>query len=561
MGVGHKVRFEVLRRDGFRCQYCGQSATDPSIELELAYLDEGNLPSGELQVDHVEPSSKGGSDDPLNLVTACVACNSGKSDRVLSDESILQRQFGYLEKAELRRQTLREMMRWKRSLEASKNERLGDFVEFWEGLTHNTTTLNTHGRAAIKTLLNNRSDWSEEDILDAMVASIETYMKFDAERPTLESVEKAFDKIRGVLRFKDKPWMKDLFYIRAILKNNCSYLPPDIMELLEEAYERGVKIRDLRGAAKRATSWSGGSGFQWSLEGFLEESKESKVPNAIEEPPISDESQSLLRRMIDEGWTGTQADEGCALIAALSLELKFEYYDDVLSELCSVLKKTNKARLPFESSVQHLNNLLGKEEQVFLYYSRTNELSVVKLYFEPLRLELMAALDALDPAAVILQNPYHYNTIPLVTSLFREAVTAVSAGVLIRRKLEGADKVARTLSKFFGTAELLSFIGDLAYIYEYDQESEEEVMVVDESPIKSFHECLYHLLNYPTSADVRTVAEAKELMDVLRDSTTGFLAILPTKKYPSVLTQLEFDSWEAYEEERKKRSRGQEAPE
>ena len=57
-----RLRFEVLKRDGFACVYCGAAA-----------------PGVLLQVDHVEAMSLGGSDEINNLVTACSTCNGGKS--------------------------------------------------------------------------------------------------------------------------------------------------------------------------------------------------------------------------------------------------------------------------------------------------------------------------------------------------------------------------------------------------------------------------------------------------------------------------------------------------
>lgn len=63
MGLSKKLRFEVFKRDGFKCAYCGQ--TPPSVVLE---------------VDHIEPRSNGGEDDINNLITACFACNRGKSN-------------------------------------------------------------------------------------------------------------------------------------------------------------------------------------------------------------------------------------------------------------------------------------------------------------------------------------------------------------------------------------------------------------------------------------------------------------------------------------------------
>lgn len=68
MGLSKKTRFEVFKRDEFTCQYCGQ--TPPAVTLE---------------VDHIDPKSKGGGDGTINLITACFDCNRGKSDRILGD--------------------------------------------------------------------------------------------------------------------------------------------------------------------------------------------------------------------------------------------------------------------------------------------------------------------------------------------------------------------------------------------------------------------------------------------------------------------------------------------
>lgn len=63
MAVSKRTRFEVFKRDGFTCQYCGR--TPPTVVLEC---------------DHVEAVANGGSDDEANLVTSCFDCNRGKSD-------------------------------------------------------------------------------------------------------------------------------------------------------------------------------------------------------------------------------------------------------------------------------------------------------------------------------------------------------------------------------------------------------------------------------------------------------------------------------------------------
>lgn len=62
-----RLRFEVFKRDGFLCRYCGKQP--PEVVLEI---------------DHIEPVVDGGVTEELNLVTACAACNGGKAAVPLS---------------------------------------------------------------------------------------------------------------------------------------------------------------------------------------------------------------------------------------------------------------------------------------------------------------------------------------------------------------------------------------------------------------------------------------------------------------------------------------------
>ena len=66
--VTPSLRFTILKRDGFRCQYCGVTGRDSLLEI-----------------DHILPVSAGGTDVESNLRTACLRCNQGKGDDTLSD--------------------------------------------------------------------------------------------------------------------------------------------------------------------------------------------------------------------------------------------------------------------------------------------------------------------------------------------------------------------------------------------------------------------------------------------------------------------------------------------
>lgn len=69
-GSAGGYRNHIFRRDNYTCQKCGK--------LHVKVNESGiYLPTtdGELDLHHIKPVSKGGSDDPDNLVTWCRDCH------------------------------------------------------------------------------------------------------------------------------------------------------------------------------------------------------------------------------------------------------------------------------------------------------------------------------------------------------------------------------------------------------------------------------------------------------------------------------------------------------
>ncbi len=60
------VKKRIFVRDNYTCLYCGESG-------------------GILEIDHIFPFSKGGSDDDDNLTTSCRRCNRSKRNKTLSE--------------------------------------------------------------------------------------------------------------------------------------------------------------------------------------------------------------------------------------------------------------------------------------------------------------------------------------------------------------------------------------------------------------------------------------------------------------------------------------------
>lgn len=63
------TRRELLRRDGYRCQYCGSAK--------------------HLTIDHVIPRSKGGTHTWDNVAIACETCNHRKGDKFLHETGMV----------------------------------------------------------------------------------------------------------------------------------------------------------------------------------------------------------------------------------------------------------------------------------------------------------------------------------------------------------------------------------------------------------------------------------------------------------------------------------------
>ena len=62
--MDQRTRLLVRQRAGDRCEYCWRA--------------ESQSPVARLQIEHILPRKHGGSDDPVNLALACIACNLHK---------------------------------------------------------------------------------------------------------------------------------------------------------------------------------------------------------------------------------------------------------------------------------------------------------------------------------------------------------------------------------------------------------------------------------------------------------------------------------------------------
>jgi hypothetical protein len=242
------LRFEVFKRDSFTCQYCGRKAPDVLLEA-----------------DHIEPVAKGGSDDFLNLVTACKDCNSGKSDKRLSDTAVLDKQRAQLEELQARREQIDMMFQWQNALLELQDDVLNRLHAVWSEHAYGFA-LNDIGIKGLKKL---QKKYSIDEIIEGIRAVSDKHIEIKDGQPTRESIELAWEKLPGMCSIKklekENPTLLRLKYIRGILRNRLAYCNEEMaMNLLQEAIQLNANLDSLESFSKSVKNWT-----QWT-DGIIE---------------------------------------------------------------------------------------------------------------------------------------------------------------------------------------------------------------------------------------------------------------------------------------------------
>lgn len=204
--ISNKTRFEVFKRDNFTCQYCGKSA-----------------PEVVLNVDHIEPVSKGGSNDISNLITSCFECNNGKGNKKLSDKSELEKQHNELILLNERKKQLEQMMEWKKELINLDNHKVDMLTEYIEETL--STRITEVGKKKLKRWL------IKYDFKDLVYATDKAFAAYEESDSNV-----VFDKIERIAYYEKHPvaeYIKKSSYIRGIFKNrNIFYRDFELKEIM-----------------------------------------------------------------------------------------------------------------------------------------------------------------------------------------------------------------------------------------------------------------------------------------------------------------------------------------
>lgn len=171
-----KQRFEVFKNDNFTCQYCGKKPPDAILE-----------------VDHIIPTSKGGSDDISNLLTSCFDCNRGKSNTRLENKKCrddIKKLNAEIKEKELQ---LKEYYKFLRKIERDNKKYINEVSEYWSSIHNDQYSLNEKGLRSIKYFLKHLTVFDIKDAIEIADARL------------IQNIEQEFKYMCGILH----NWIKN----------------------------------------------------------------------------------------------------------------------------------------------------------------------------------------------------------------------------------------------------------------------------------------------------------------------------------------------------------------
>lgn len=219
VGLSDKVRFEVFKRDSFTCQYCGNKAPDVV-----------------LNADHIKPVADGGTNGMLNLTTSCRTCNSGKSDRLLSDSAAVTASRCQAEAIQERREQIRMLADWHIEL-ASLDVEI-EAVNALLGKIANHCAASDECKSSVRRMVRK---YTLNEVMTAITIAYDSYSK-----------ETAWSRVEGVLRSRkverEDPGLSAVLRQFNGIAKKYSYHPMNFgisKSLVVKSYHEGLDVASM----------------------------------------------------------------------------------------------------------------------------------------------------------------------------------------------------------------------------------------------------------------------------------------------------------------------------
>ena len=221
--LSKKTRFEVLKRDKFTCKWCGRSAVQDEVVLEI---------------DHIVPVKEGGNNHMLNLVTSCFECNRGKAANMIDDNKVVAQQKIQLDLEQEKKEQLEWIFKWHQDLQGYDDEKNEKVFQYVNQLLI-TRSINSTGEAKLIKLI---KKFKLEDLLKAIDLSADKYFRYDEDNQlTAESATEFLDKIGGILHNMSKPIVdQKSSYIKGICRNRFPHFNVQVGSILLKNYVQAL---------------------------------------------------------------------------------------------------------------------------------------------------------------------------------------------------------------------------------------------------------------------------------------------------------------------------------
>ena len=233
--ISKKLRFEVFKRDGFTCQYCG-----------------GKAPDVLLHVDHVKPVVNGGQSDILNLITSCAACNLGKGPREISDDSVLVKQQAQLEELSERRTQLELMLQWREELKNINGLKAAEVVKAFQEAAPGWRPKDDEVKSWLRR-------FPFDVILDAIEISRDKLCVGPDGKLDEDSVNAFYHYIPRVATCRkmerQEPGVGELLRFRGYLRTFLRFRDWECLALLRRAQEAGITVEEMKRISSSQRNW------------------------------------------------------------------------------------------------------------------------------------------------------------------------------------------------------------------------------------------------------------------------------------------------------------------
>jgi len=161
-----------------------------------------------LEVDHILARANGGTDEFLNLVTACAPCNRGKSAVRLTENHALEKQVSQIERIEEQAATLEQLRQRKAEADELLNLQIDAIDDAIHG--HTECSLTEAGRKTVRRWL---ATDSVEALMTAVDAAAQTYARGHMSKREWDTF---FKKIPAIAAFRKRHGAKSEAFRKAL---------------------------------------------------------------------------------------------------------------------------------------------------------------------------------------------------------------------------------------------------------------------------------------------------------------------------------------------------------